>query len=234
MGEKKPEEKQARRPPYQQPYPVYPPPPPPPQMPPPPPQYRPPPPPPQYSQTYQATPQLPPRQAPVSRPTISQPKIEDLAPNVSKLVLYLGVPLALIAIVFIITVVAILPSTSDAYVPYSSIAFMAALIAIAGALIVSFIAMYQIAMGLDKRFELVMRALRQQPTTPQVTVTAPTQAPQYTPQYQPPQERFFAPPPRPTQVKPQQQQQQPSPVTTQEGNEGQDTTQGGNEELTEE
>ncbi|WP_243678033.1 hypothetical protein [Vulcanisaeta distributa] len=43
----------------------------------------------------------------------------------SKLVLYLGVPLALIAIVFVITAIALFPpTTSDAYVPYSSIAFM--------------------------------------------------------------------------------------------------------------
>lgn len=220
MSEKKPEEKQVRRPPYQQ-YPIYPP-PPPPQMPPPPPppqyappQYRPPPPPP-YSQPYQPPPPQPPppRQVPITRPATQQPRFEELTPSLSKLVLYLGIPLSLIAIVFVITAIAIFPTTSDAYVPYSSVAFMASLITVAAALIVSFIAMYQIAMGgLDKRFEYIMKMLRQQPVTQ--AVSAPTgmspaapMAPQYQPQQSP--ERILAPPPRPPQVKPQQIQQQTS------------------------
>ncbi|WP_243676010.1 hypothetical protein [Vulcanisaeta distributa] len=127
--------------------------------------------------------------------------------------LYLGIPLSLIAIVFVITAIAIFPTTSDAYVPYSSVAFMASLITVAAALIVSFIAMYQIAMGgLDKRFEYIMKMLRQQPVTQ--AVSAPTgmspaapMAPQYQPQQSP--ERILAPPPpRPPQVKPPQQIQQ--------------------------
>jgi len=215
MSEKKPEEKQVRRPQYQQPYPAYPPPPPPQMPPPPPPQYRPPPPPPQYPQAYQPQPQLPPpRPIPPSRPTTQQPRIEELTPSISKIALYLGIPLALIAIVFIITAITLFPTTSDAYLPYSSIAFMASLIVIAAALIVDFIVMYQIAIGLDKRFEYIVRTLRQQSTS-----AAPTQ--QYTPQYQQPQERIFAPPPRPPQVKPQQAlppQQQPQTIqeTTEE------------------
>ncbi|ADN51831.1 hypothetical protein [Vulcanisaeta distributa] len=230
MSEKKPEEKQARRPPYQQ-YPAYPPPPPPPpQMPPPPPpQYRPPPPPP-YSQPYQPPPQPPPRQVPVTRPVTQQPRIEELTPNLSKLVLYLGIPLALIAIIFVITAITLFPTTSDAYVPYSSIAFMASLITVAAALIVSFIAMYQIAMGLDRRFEYLTRIIRQQSSTAQVTTTPST--PQYLPQPQQSPERILAPPPRPPQVKPQQPQQ---PAPQEEGvGEEQQPQEGSEESLNEE
>ncbi|WP_054850308.1 hypothetical protein [Vulcanisaeta sp. JCM 14467] len=144
MSEKKPEEKQVRRPPYQQ-YPA-------------------------YSQQYQLPPP-PPRQTPVTRPVTQQPRIEELAPSLSKLVLYLGIPLALITIVFVITAIALFPTTSDAYVPYSSIAFMASLITVAAALIVSFIAMYQIAMGLDRRFEYLTRIIRQQSSAIQTTPT---------------------------------------------------------------
>ncbi|KUO86534.1 MAG: hypothetical protein AT716_04920 [Vulcanisaeta sp. MG_3] len=203
MSEKKPEEKQIRRAPYPQPYPVYPPPPPPP-----PPQYRPPPPPQQYPQVYQPP---PPRQVTPPSRTVQQPRFEELTPSVSKIALYLGIPLALIAIIFIITVIVLFPTTNDAYVPYSSIAFMASLIAIAASLIVSFIAMYQIAIGLDKRFEYIIRSLRQQTTTAQTTIQQPAvPPPQYVPQYQQPtQERILAPPPRQAQVKPQQPSQQP-------------------------
>jgi hypothetical protein len=146
-------------------------------------------------------------------------------------VLYLGIPLALIAIVFIITVIVLFPTTNDAYVPYSSIAFMASLIAIAASLIVSFIAMYQIAMGLDKRFEYITRSLRQQATTAQTTMQQPAiPPPQYVPQYQQPtQERILAPPPRQAQVKPQQPSQQPQ-VGVQGVGEGETTEQQGGEE----
>jgi|GEM_PF-1161454 hypothetical protein len=224
MSEKKPEEKQIRRAPYPQPYPVYPPPPPPP-----PPQYRPPPPPPQqYPQVYQPP---PPRQVTPPSRTVQQPRFEELAPSVSKIALYLGIPLALIAIIFIITVIVLFPTTNDAYVPYSSIAFMASLIAIAASLIVSFIAMYQIAMGLDKRFEYITRSLRQQTTTAQTTIQQPAiPPPQYVPQYQQPtQERILAPPPRQAQVKPQQPSQQPQ-VGVQGVGEGETTEQQGGEE----
>ena len=233
MSEKKPEEKQVRRPPYQQ-YPAYPPPPPPPppQMPPPPPpQYRPPPPP--YSQQYQPPPP-PPRQAPVARPVTQQPRIEELAPSLSKLVLYLGIPLALIAIVFVITAIVLFPTTSDAYVPYSSIAFMASLITVAAALIVSFIAMYQIAMGLDRRFEYLTRIIRQQSSTVQTTPTTVTPStPQYLPQPQS-SERILAPPPRPPQLKPQQAQPQPPATEGGETGEEQQTQEGSEEGISEE
>ncbi|GAB6945309.1 hypothetical protein [Vulcanisaeta sp. JCM 14467] len=233
MSEKKPEEKQVRRPPYQQ-YPAYPPPPPPPpQMPPPPPpQYRPPPPP--YSQQYQLPPP-PPRQTPVTRPVTQQPRIEELAPSLSKLVLYLGIPLALITIVFVITAIALFPTTSDAYVPYSSIAFMASLITVAAALIVSFIAMYQIAMGLDRRFEYLTRIIRQQSSAIQTT---PTMAAPSAPQYPPQQgiERILtAPPPRSPPVKPQQVQPQPPAMEGSRTNEEEQQTQeGSGEDISEE
>ena len=232
MSEKKPEEKQVRRPPYQQ-YPAYPPPPPQMQMPPPPPpQYRPPPPPP-YSQQYQLPPP-PPRQAPVTRPVAQQPRIEELAPSLSKLVLYLGIPLALIAIVFVITAIVLFPTTSDAYVPYSSIAFMASLITVAAALIVSFIAMYQIAMGLDRRFEYLTRIIRQQSSTiPTTQAMAAPSTPQYIPQPQSP-ERILAPPPRQPQLKPQQAQPQPPAAEGGETNEELQTQEGSEEGISEE
>ena len=208
MSEKKPEEKQVRRAPYQQPYPPYPPYPPPQPPPPPPPQYRPPPPPSQYPQTYQP----PPRQvAPASR-VIPQIRIEELAPSVSKIVLYLGIPLALIAIVTVITAIVLSPAANSAYVPYASIAFMASLIAIAASLIVAFIAMYQIAMGLDKRFEYIVKTTRQQATLTQAVVSQPAIPPQY---QQPFPERLLAPPPRQVApARPQQTQQAPTQQTT--------------------
>jgi hypothetical protein len=108
---------------------------------------------------------------------------------------------------------------------------MASLIAIAASLIVSFIAMYQIAMGLDKRFEYITRSLRQQTTTAQTTIQQPAiPPPQYVPQYQQPtQERILAPPPRQAQVKPQQPSQQPQ-VGVQGVGEGETTEQQGGEE----
>jgi hypothetical protein len=134
----------------------------------------------------------------------------------------------LIAIVFVITAITLFPTTSDAYVPYSSIAFMASLIAIAAALIISFIAMYQIAMGLDRRFEYISRIMKQQSTSqPVATAVAPT-TPQYMPQPQQNPERILAPP-RPPQIKPQQVQQQQ--YATQEGGEAsEEQSQEGSEE----
>ncbi|MFB6470062.1 MAG: hypothetical protein TU36_002325 [Vulcanisaeta sp. AZ3] len=238
MSEKKPEEKQGRRPPYQQQYPAYPPPPPPPPpyptVPPPyppPPQYRTQPqvPPQPYTQPYQ----LPPRPTPPSRP-IQQPRIEELTPNVSKIVLYVGIPLALIAMVFTITFMVLFPTANDAYAPYSSIAFMASLIAIAAALIVSFVAMYQIAMGLDKKFEYILRTMRQQSVTQSVQVAPPAQ-PQYAaPQPPPTPERLFAPAPRPQQLQKSQPPQQQEQTTTPPGVNEEGKKQGEDEEFSEE
>ena len=204
MSEKKPEEKQVRRLPYQQPYLPYPPYPPPQPPPPPPPQYRPPPPPPQYPQTYQP----PPRQVAPANRVIQQARIEELAPSISKIALYLGIPLALIAIVTVITAIVLFPAANSAYVPYASIAFMASLIAIAASLIVAFIVMYQIAMGLDRRFEYIVKSIRQQTTLTQAAAPQSAIPPQY---QQPVQERLLSPPPRQVApARPQQTQQVPA------------------------
>ncbi|GAB6946148.1 hypothetical protein JCM16161A_02780 [Vulcanisaeta sp. JCM 16161] len=172
---------------------------------------------------------------PVTRPAVQQPRIEELTPSLSRLVLYLGIPLALIAIVFVITAIALFPTTSDAYVPYSSIAFMASLITVAAALIISFIAMYQIAMGLDRRFEYLVRMMRQQSSTTQAVATATPTTPQYLPQPQQGPERILAPAPRPPQVKPQQVQQPQQQTAQEEGiGEEQQQQEGTEEGLSEE
>jgi len=135
MSERKPEEKPQRRPYYP------PPPPPPPPMPYP---YRPPPPPPPYPPPY------PRAQPPPVRP---QARSEDIHPRVSKLGLYVGIPVALATIVFAITSIAIAPSSVLPYPPLSTIVTMTALALMAGTLVIMFILLYQLSLYIDRRFE---------------------------------------------------------------------------------
>ncbi|WP_069807529.1 hypothetical protein [Vulcanisaeta thermophila] len=204
MSERKPEEKQGARQysPYRAPPPRYPPPPPPQYIPPQPPPYAQPP----YGPRYPQYPPPPPQQQP-TQPSQNppQPRIREVTLSPSKIALYVGVPLALIAIVTMVTAIVLFPSSSDVYMPYFPLVFMASLIALAASLIVAFVVMYQLNVNQDSIINYITRYARPQPST-QAPPSPPPPQTLYGPRYLPPQSppQYIPPQPPPPPQSPQQ------------------------------